>query len=221
MAKSYKKGVSIKLSENFKSTEFDCHGKGCCTETLIHEDIVYVVQNLRTHFGVPVTINSGYRCEVHNANVGGASKNSYHVKGQAADIVVRGVHPVIVARYLETLDINGRIGCYTYDDIGSGFIHVDVRGAIGGKDSCAFYTENNTEYDNVPNFHPTIKNGVRGREVIVVQRRLKALGYYTKAIDGICGNGMHSAITKFNADHGRMNDSVWGAKCWNEAFPIK
>lgn len=218
---TYKKGVAVQLSKNFKSTEFDCHGKNCCKETPIHEDLIEIVQKVRDHFGVPVTINSGYRCEVHNANVGGASKTSYHMKGQAVDIVVKNVHPVIVARYIETLNINGRIGCYTYDDIGSGFVHVDVRGAIGGKGSCAFYTENNTDYDNIPNFHPTIKRGTEGREVIVVQRRLKALGYYTKGIDGVSGDGMEDAIIRFNADHGRKKDAVWGAKCWNEAFPAK
>lgn len=218
---TYKKGIAVKLSKNFLSTEFDCHGKNCCTETPIHEDLVEIVQKVRDHFGVSVTVNSGYRCPVHNANVGGASKTSYHMNGQAVDIVVKNVHPVIVARYLETMDINGRIGCYTYDDKGSGFVHVDVRGAIGGKDSCAFYTENNTDYDNIPNFQPTIKRGTKGREVIVVQRRLRALGYYTKEIDGISGKGMENAIIQFNADHGRKNDSVWGLKCWEEAFPIK
>lgn len=217
----YKKGVPTKLSKNFKSTEFDCHGKGCCTETPIHEKLVDILQKVRNHFGVSVTVNSGFRCPVHNAKVGGASKNSYHMTGMAADIVVKGVHPVIVARYIDTLNVNGRVGCYTFSDKGTGFVHVDVRGAVGGMKSCAFYTENNVNYDNVANFHPSIKKGIRGREVIVVQRRLKTLGYYTKAIDGICGNGMHEAIVKFNADHGRQNDGVFGPKCWNEAFPIE
>jgi hypothetical protein len=26
----YSKGVATELSKNFESTEFDCHGKGCC-----------------------------------------------------------------------------------------------------------------------------------------------------------------------------------------------
>ena len=30
MIKQYEKGKAVKLSANFKSTEFDCHGKGCC-----------------------------------------------------------------------------------------------------------------------------------------------------------------------------------------------
>lgn len=214
--KSYQKGKAVKLTKNFKSTEFDCHGRGCCTETPIDLELVEILQKVRTHFGVSVNVNSGYRCPVHNASVGGASKASYHMKGVAADIAVQGIHPVIVARFLDTLNVNGRIGCYTWNDKGGGFVHVDVRGTK----SRAFYTENNTDFDRVSNFHPTIKRGVNGREVKVVQRRLKTLGYYKKTIDGKCGPGMEQAIIKFNADHGRLNDAVFGPKCWNEAFPI-
>ena len=215
--KTYVKGKAVKLSKNFKSTEFDCHGKGCCTETPIAEELVEILQKVREHFGVSVNVNSGYRCPVHNSKVGGASKTSYHMKGMAADIVVKGVHPVIVARYVETLKFNGRIGCYTYNDKGEGFVHVDVRGTK----SRAFYTENNSNYDTVPNFHPSIKRGDSGREVIVVQRRLKALGYYYLKVDGKSGPGMEHAILRFNADHGRANDAVFGPLCWNEAFPIE
>lgn len=39
--------------------------------------------------GVPININSGYRCERHNKNVGGVP-NSQHLKGKAADIRVNG-----------------------------------------------------------------------------------------------------------------------------------
>ena len=216
--KTYKKGQAVQLSKNFKSTEFDCNGKGCCTETPIEEKLVDVLQKVRDHFGVSVNLNCGYRCPVHNSKTKGASSTSQHLKGNAADIVVKNVHPMRVARFIETIPgFAGRIGCYTWDDSGKGFVHVDVRGT----NSRAIYTENNVNYDSVPNFHPTIKRGVTGREVKVVQRRLKKLGYYKKAIDMSCGSGMEQAIIKFNAAHGRQNDKSWGPKCWNEAFPIE
>lgn len=209
------KGKAEMLSKNFRSTEFDCHGKGCCTETPIDEDLIEILQKVREHFGVPVSISSGYRCPVHNSRVGGASKTSYHMQGKAADIVVKGVHPVRVARYVDTLDVNGRVGCYTWDAQGGGFVHVDVR----GKKSRAIYTENNTDYDTVPHFHPVIKRGVTGRAVAVVQRWLKAKEFYFAKIDGKCGPGMEHAILLYNAAQGRFNDSAWGPKCWAEAFP--
>ena len=37
---TYKKGQRVKLSTNFASTEFDCHGSGCCSSTLINPELV-------------------------------------------------------------------------------------------------------------------------------------------------------------------------------------
>lgn len=212
----YQKGIATQLSKNFKSTEFDCNGKGCCTETPIEPELVRVLQILRDHFGVSVNLNCGYRCPVHNAEVSGASSNSQHMKGYAADIVVKGVHPYRVARFLETVDFKGRIGVYTWNDKGDGFVHVDVRGI----NSRGIYTENNTEYDTISTFTTSIKRSSKGRHVIVVQRKLAEVGLYTKKIDGKCGSGMEKAIIAWNAAHGRVNDKSWGPKCWNEAFPI-
>lgn len=45
-----------------------------------------VLDPLREAYGKPVTVTSGYRCEVLNKAVGG-SKTSEHMKGMAADIV--------------------------------------------------------------------------------------------------------------------------------------
>lgn len=220
--KMYAKGKAVQLAKNFKSTEFDCHGKGCCTETPIHSGLVEILQQARDYFGKSIKLNCGYRCEKHNANVSGASKNSQHTKGLAVDIVVNKgkVHPVIVARYFEKVfeerGIKGRIGCYSWDDKGGGFVHIDVRGT----DSRAFYTENNTEYDKVTSFHSAIRRGDRGRDVIVIQRRLKSRGYYTGEIDGSCGEKTEKAILAWNESHVRLDDAVWGRKCWNEAFPF-
>lgn len=50
---------------------------------------VRVLQPLRSHFGEPVIISSGYRCPDLNKAVGGVS-NSQHMKGQAADIYLGG-----------------------------------------------------------------------------------------------------------------------------------
>ena len=216
--KIYKKGVAVQLSKNFKSTEFDCNGKGCCSETPISTDLVKILQQVRDHFGVSVNLNCGYRCPTHNAKVKGASKNSKHMDGIASDIVVKGVHPMRVARFIETLpEFKGRIGCYTWDDKGGGFVHVDVRGT----NSRAVYTENNTAYDTLPSFHVAVKQGMKGKIVKVVQRKLRSEKLYLGLIDGKCGGGTEKAIIKFNAKHGRPNDASWGKKCWNEAFPIE
>lgn len=124
MVKQYIKGEATKLSANFKSTEFDCHGKGCCSSTEIDTTLVKFVQDIRDHFGSAVVINSGYRCTKHNKNVGGAGK-SKHVSGMAADIVVKGVKPAEVAKYAESIGVLG-IGLYETDKDGY-FVHIDTR----------------------------------------------------------------------------------------------
>ena len=117
--KTYTKGTATQLSTNFKSTEFDCHGSGCCTSTKVDENLVKYLQKIRDHFGKSVNINSGYRCSKHNASVGGASKSN-HMEGMAADIVVNGVKPLEVAQYAEHIGMKG-IGIYSWG------VHVDTR----------------------------------------------------------------------------------------------
>lgn len=120
----YTKGAVTKLSANFKSTEFDCHGSGCCAETVIDEKLVGYLQKIRDHFGKPVNVSSAYRCPTHNKNVGGAT-GSCHAKGKAADIYINGVAPSEIAKYAESIGILG-IGLYETATDGY-FVHVDTR----------------------------------------------------------------------------------------------
>lgn len=116
---SVKKNGGTYLSDNFKVKEFACND-GSDT-VLIADELVSLLQKIRDHFGVAVTINSGYRTSTYNKKVGGAT-NSQHVKGTAADVVAKGVDPLTVAQYAEYLMPNsGGIGVYQT------FTHVDVR----------------------------------------------------------------------------------------------
>ena len=60
-------------------------------------------------------------CKKHNKDIGGAVK-SLHMRGKAADIVVKGVSPAKVQQYLK--DHLGGMGKYKT------FTHVDVRGYV-------------------------------------------------------------------------------------------
>ena len=122
--KSYKKGNAVQLSTNFDSTEFDCHGSGCCSLTLIDEKLVKYLQKIRDHFGKPVNVSSAYRCSSHNKNVGGVT-GSRHTRGEAADIYINGVAPAEIAKYAESIGILG-IGLYETNADGF-FVHVDTR----------------------------------------------------------------------------------------------
>jgi uncharacterized protein YcbK (DUF882 family) len=107
------------LSENFKVSEFCCKGSQTMPENGIDPKLLELLESIRTHFDAPITINSGYRSPKHNAVVGGA-KGSYHVKGMAADIVVKGVPASKVYNYLNVFH-KGGLGRYKT------FTHVDVR----------------------------------------------------------------------------------------------
>lgn len=61
------------------------------------------MQPLRTAYGKPLRINSGYRCEEPNKLAGG-SASSQHMKGQAADIA--SVAPIHLARLIKSLGLN-------------------------------------------------------------------------------------------------------------------
>ena len=45
-----------------------------------------VFEPTRKHFGKPIRISSGYRSVALNREIGGGSKNSQHIQGQAIDI---------------------------------------------------------------------------------------------------------------------------------------
>ena len=108
------------LSEHFKASEFACNHCSLLPDDGMAPALIDLLEDLRSHFGKPVTINSGYRCTVHNANVGGA-KNSQHLKGTAADVVVSGVSPSTVYAWADENNPTGGVGKY------NSFTHIDVR----------------------------------------------------------------------------------------------
>jgi uncharacterized protein YcbK (DUF882 family) len=110
-------GSNFYLSENFMTWEFRCQ---CCREVLVDETLINVLEELRELAGGPLHVTSGYRCPAHNKDVGG-SKNSYHMKGMAADIYCETMNPKDVACCAETVQAIRGIGVYRH------FTHVDVR----------------------------------------------------------------------------------------------
>jgi len=95
----------MKLSEHFTLSEM-CYSRTAaqhkppvpniplkCHITAMQNLAVRALEPIRQHLGLPIQVNSGYRCELVNAMVGGA-KTSQHLKGEAADItIVRSARP--------------------------------------------------------------------------------------------------------------------------------
>ncbi len=112
----------MKLSEHFDSNEFKCKCCGGLPQQGIDKKLIELLEQIRAAFNKSITITSGYRCEHHNAEVGGAKK-SQHMDGIAADIKVTGVDAHAVHAYLtEHFDDKiGGLGKY------KSWTHVDVR----------------------------------------------------------------------------------------------
>ena len=106
------------VSPHFKAKEFQCKDKS--EYLLIATELIEILEKIRNHFNAPVIINSGYRTPSWNSKTNGA-KNSYHCKGMAADIVVKGCSSQEVAKYADSIMEQGGIIRYT------NFVHVDVR----------------------------------------------------------------------------------------------
>jgi len=91
----------IKLSEHFYLEEFECP---CCNRVMISPILFAKLVFIRERFNKPIIIDSGYRCRLHNIEIGGAI-NSRHMKGMAFDIA-----PAMPDDYDELLEI-----CQTKD----------------------------------------------------------------------------------------------------------
>lgn len=80
----FKMGDKFNITKNFQLDEFSCKC-GECKASFISKALLNELQWARLSLGLPIHINSGYRCEIHNYEVGGAEM-SWHKSGHAADI---------------------------------------------------------------------------------------------------------------------------------------
>lgn len=115
---TFMKASNELISPHFKAKEFQCKDKS--EYLLVATELIEVLEKIRDYFKAPVIINSGYRTPSYNSKVNGAS-NSYHCKGMAADIVVKGHSSGEVAKYANDIMEQGGVIKYT------NFTHIDVR----------------------------------------------------------------------------------------------
>ena len=111
-------------TRNFKVSEFAC--KCGCGKNDIDQRVMDMAQVIRDELGVPVRVNSGCRCEKHNAKSGGV-KGSKHVKGKAADLSCS----LGAAKMFETvkrLHAEGKLPELDYCIKYRTFIHIDCGG---------------------------------------------------------------------------------------------
>lgn len=95
----------------------------------VYNNVLELAENLqivRDMLDEPIKINSGWRCENYNRQIGGVSK-SQHIKGKAADITIKNLTPDQVANAIDKLqngDFIKKGGLGRYNT----FTHIDIRG---------------------------------------------------------------------------------------------
>ena len=113
-----------KGTKNFKVSEFTCH---CgCGFNIIDQRVLNMAQIIRDALDVPVRVNSGCRCEKHNAKSNGV-KGSKHTKGLAADLSCsKGAK--VMFETVKRLYSEGKLPDLDYCIRYKTFIHIDCGG---------------------------------------------------------------------------------------------
>ena len=79
------------LCNGLSNHEFRCRCiNASCTITLVHDDLLEAFEVFRRLVGGPLQVNSGYRCQLHNASLKGSSPITRHCAGMAVDIDYSG-----------------------------------------------------------------------------------------------------------------------------------
>jgi len=100
------KSLKMELAPGLDHSEFKCQcNSTTCHITLMSPRLKDAWTVVRLAFGKKLTINSGFRCQQHNKDVGGIA-NSRHTMGQAIDISTKNLEPLEVAYLKELLERN-------------------------------------------------------------------------------------------------------------------
>lgn len=121
---------------DFSPAEFACNcaGRYCGGEYWHDPVFLDAIQTLRTALGAPVIVNSGHRCALWNAQVGGAPRSEH--KRIAADIRLAGHAPGSLFKEAACAGF-GSFGFYRT------FLHADLRPGrrwFGGAGARAYWT---------------------------------------------------------------------------------
>ena len=104
-----------KITKNFTEKELECP---CCGKVKMDNYYMAKLQEIRTACAFGFKVNSGYRCESHNAKVSKNSRND-HTRGKAVDIhMTRRYRRAILLKYLLSSDYFNDIA------IAKTFIHI-------------------------------------------------------------------------------------------------
>lgn len=134
--------INCRKAPNFAPEEFvcGCGGRYCCgypTRMKVKE--LKHIQAIRNHFGKPIIVTSGLRCDRYNSEVNGIP-DSLHKSGYAVDFAIRGLTDDLAGRkkvikYAMTLPNHHYSYCNGYNSYGQNTpsagmgdaVHTDTR----------------------------------------------------------------------------------------------
>jgi len=105
------------MSKHFSEAELACP---CCGNSDVKEELYDFLETVRYHYGGPMRITSGMRCEARNTEVGG-SKYSAHLTGEGVDVACADSddrHRLLAAAFKAEAE---GVGVY------SRHIHIDIK----------------------------------------------------------------------------------------------
>lgn len=110
------------LTPHFSTEEMRCP---CCGKCEMDDIFMTQLEFIRNEMKVSFHVNSGFRCESHNASLKDSSPSSMHLKGLAADISWNDWDG---GKKHEMLDL---AGAYFHGiGIAKRYIHVDLGGKL-------------------------------------------------------------------------------------------
>lgn len=208
---SKKKDGATLLTPHFKVCEFACKDES--DEIYISDELVALLEKIRTHFKRPVIVTTGYKTAIDDK----MASSNYHAKGMAADIAVSNVSPAVVARYAQSLlgDTGGiECGCYPF----GGYVHIDVRPSKWRAVKAYPNSDSEILYGNL---FPSVTKGNGGQSVVLLQRLLSTYGFDPGEIDGICGFCTREAIQDYQKSVGLCQDGICGPLTWASILGIR
>ncbi len=104
----------------FNTVDFECPD---CKRAKMDDDFLFMLDFLRFQVGKPMWINSGYRCDKHEAAVGGSGAN--HPEGKAVDIRSSRVGLYRIVKYSPAVGFTG-MGMKLQGPLKSRYIHLDT-----------------------------------------------------------------------------------------------
>ncbi len=119
------KDQEISFVDGLSHEEFRCRCESkLCHYTLVSKKLLNAYNLVRLELGVPLTINSGFRCQGHNIKKGGSDTSS-HTTGFAIDISFENLTKKQIKKLIRVADERFD---YTLVYMADQFIHCHMEG---------------------------------------------------------------------------------------------